>query len=223
LRPIAIATFGAWLLLWLAGIVRGEVGRLWIYFGPLVVLLAIGWNEERVNRHSSRSSFYVAIIVLLAAQLLVMNTRWLVNDSFLDEPPERSVVLSAPPMPFTASAEFADQIALRGYDIHSTGRAVEANLLWQALAQPPHAYAVFTHVVDANGQQVGQQDNMPVRDQSPTSCWLPGEYVSDPYFIPLAADARRPFKLVVGMYRVDTGERLSRSDAQGDSATLTVP
>ncbi len=104
-----------------------------------------------------------------------MNTRWLVNDSFLDEPPERSVVLSAPQLCTPAAAAFADQIALRGYDFSQSGDTIDLTLHWQALAQPPHAYTVFAHVIDANGQQVGQQDNMPVRDQSPTSCWLPGE------------------------------------------------
>jgi hypothetical protein len=64
---------------------------------------------------------------------------------------------------------------------------------------------------------------MPVRDQLPTSCWLPGEWVSDPHSIPLTASARGPFKVVVGMYRGDTGMRLGRSDAEGDSVTLSVP
>jgi hypothetical protein len=234
LLPIAIATFGTLVLLWLSGSVRGEVGRLWIYFGPLMVLIAIGWSEEHhssvrslpeggVTRNSLHAAFYVLLITLLAAQLLIMNTRWLVNDSFLDEPPERSVVLSPPPMSSTTSAEFADQIALRGYEARSTDQALEVNLIWQALAQPPHAYTVFAHVIDANGQQVGQQDNMPVRDQLPTSCWQPGEYVGDPYSIPLAVGAHGPYKIVVGLYRGDTGVRLPRSDAQGDSVTLAVP
>jgi len=220
LLPIAIAAFGTLILLWLSGIVRGEVGRLWMYFGPLLVLIAVGWSE---GRHSSRSTLYVSLIALLAVQLLIMNTRWLVNDSFLDEPPERSAVLSPPPMSLTTSAEFADQIALRGYDARLKADAVEVNLVWQALTQPPHAYTVFAHVIDANGQQVGQQDNMPVRDQLPTSCWQPGEYVGDPYSVPLAAGAHGPFKVVVGLYRGDTGARLSRSDAPGDSVTLDVP
>jgi hypothetical protein len=123
----------------------------------------------------------------------------------------------------TTMAEFANQIALHGYDVRSTEQSVEVNLVWQALTQPPHAYTVFAHVVDATGQQVGQQDNMPVRDQLPTSCWLPGEYVSDPYSIPVTAGARGPFRVVVGMYRGETGARLERSDAQGDSITLAVP
>jgi hypothetical protein len=227
LLPIAGATLGALILLWLSGIVRGEVGRLWMYFGPLLVLIAVGWSENDdsalVTRRSSRLTFYVLILSLLAAQLLIMNTRWLVNDSFLDEPPERSVVMNPPPISFTTSAEFADQIALRGYDARLTTDAVEVNLLWQALAQPPHAYTVFAHVIDADGHPAGQQDNMPVRDQLPTSCWLPGEYVNDPYSISLADGARGPFTVEIGLYRSDSGARLPRSDAQGDRVTLIVP
>jgi hypothetical protein len=227
LWPLAVATVGTLVVLWLSGLVRGEVGRLWMYFGPLFVLIAIGWHDERysllVTRYSSRVTVYVSLIALVAAQLFVMDTRWLVNDSFLDEPPDRSVVLNPPPMAFTTSAEFADQIALRGYAVNHKNDAIDLTLIWQALAQPRHAYTVFVHVFDRDGQQIGQQDNMPLRNQSPTSCWVPGEYVSDPYSIPWSANARGPFTVEVGLYRGDTGARLPRSDAQGDRVTLNVP
>ena len=228
LLPVTIATFGTLIVLWLSGIVRGEVGRLWMYFGPLLALIAVGWqdagNKLRDNAPGAlRNTYYVSLIALVAVQLVVMNSRWLVNDSFLDEPPERSVVTNPQPVSFAASAEFADQIALRGYDARSSADAVDINLSWQALAQPPHAYTVFVHVIDADGHPVGQQDNMPVHDQLPTSCWLPGEYISDTHSIPLAAGVRGPLKVQVGLYRGDTGLRLSRSDAPGDSVTLEVP
>ncbi len=228
LLPITAATTGTLVLLWLSGIVRGEVGRLWMYFGPLLVLIAVGWqdagNKMRDDAHDElRTTYYVSLIALVAAQLLIMNTRWLVNDSFLDEPPERSVVMKPPPMSLTTPAEFADQIALRGYDAQATAAEVDLNLFWQALAQPPHAYTVFVHVAGADGRPVGQQDSMPVRDQLPTSCWRPGEYVGDLHSIPLVAGARGPFKVEVGLYRGESGARLPRSDAQGDNVTLEVP
>jgi hypothetical protein len=230
LLPIAAATFGTLIMLWVSGIVRGEVARLWMYFGPLVVLIAVGWSEARSKMqeassqtHVSRFALYVSLIALTALQLVILHTRWLVNDSFLDEPPERSVVLSAPPITSPTNAEFADQIALRGYEVDQSGGVINLTLHWQALTQPPHAYTVFTQVFDANDQRVGQQDNMPLRDQLPTSCWVAGEYISDPYVIPLATEAHGPFTAAVGLYRGDTGARLPRSDAQGDSVTLTVP
>ncbi|HEY4723606.1 MAG TPA: hypothetical protein VII92_17255, partial [Anaerolineae bacterium] len=115
------------------------------------------------------------------------------------------------------------QIALRGYDVNVLPSAVNLTLYWQAVAQPPHAYTVFVHVLDANGQQVGQQDNMPVNNQSITSCWQPGEFVADPYSIALKAGALGPFTLDVGLYRVDTAERLRLDDGSGTSQRLNVP
>ena len=234
-RPITLATFGTLIPLWLSGFVRGEVGRLWMYFGPLVVLIAVAWQEaapqgrfagsirEDVTHHASRFTFHVSLLALLALQLLVMNTRWLVNDSFLDEPPERSFVMSPPQFAHPVSASFADQMALRGYDAQLTHDTLDLKLYWQALAQPPHAYTVFVHVLDRDGRQIGQQDNMPVHDQLPTSCWQPGEYISDPYTVQLADGSPGPYQIEVGLYRGETGARLLRSDAQGDSVTLEAP
>ncbi len=179
---MSVATVGTLIALILSGIVRGEVGRLWMYFGPLVALLA----AYGITRHSSLVTRYSSLVIgLVALQLLVMNTRWLVNDSFLDAPPDRSVVNKPPVMSLAVEYTFSDQIVLRGYDVQSRANQIELTLYWQALAQPPHAYTVFAHVVDATGQVVGQQDNMPVKNQLPTSCWQPGEYVSDPYTIAL--------------------------------------
>ena len=227
LLPITIATFGTLIVFWLSGFVRGEVGRLWMYFGLLVVLIAVGWQDGSRLRddtdHASRTTLYVSLIALIAVQLLIMNTRWLINDSYLDEPPERSAVMSAPNWSRPIAAAFADQIALRGYDVSQSSGVIDLTLNWQALTQPLHAYTVFAHVIDAHGQQVGQQDNMPVRDQLPTSCWLPGEYVTDPYSITIAPGAAGPFTIEIGLYRADTGARLPRSDAPGDSVTLNGP
>lgn len=217
---LSVATFGTLLALIVSGIVRGEVGRLWMYFGPLVALIA----AQRLTHYSlciTRCSSLV--IALLALQLVVMNTRWLVNDSYLDAPPERSVVRQPPTMDLATDYAFGDQIVLRGYDVHFTSNRINLMLYWQALTQPPHAYTVFVHVLDANGQQVGQQDNMPVRDQLPTSCWVTGEYVSDPYSIAVTDGARGPFTVDVGLYRSDLGTRVPRSDGLGDSARLVIP
>jgi hypothetical protein len=228
-RPTAliIATFGTLLALIVSGIVRGEVGRLWMYFGPLIALVV----AYLMTRHSSLVSakppcgtrYSSLVIGLLALQLIVMNTRWLVNDSFLDAPPERSVVVEPPVISMATEYAFGDQIALRGYDAHSTGDQIDLILYWQALTPPPHAYTVFAHVFDANGQSVGQQDNMPVNNQLPTSCWEPGEYVSDPYTIALADGARGPFTIEVGAYRLEPGDRLPLDDRAGTSVRLQVP
>jgi hypothetical protein len=152
-----------------------------------------------------------------------MTTRWLVNDYFLDEPPARTANFVAPQPSDVTADSFDRQIALRGYDARRTGGTLDVTLYWQALSQPPHAYTVFVHALDANGQSVGQQDNMPQHDQLPTSCWQPGEYVSDPYTLHLPDGARDPLTIEVGLYRLETGERLSLDDGLDTSVRLKVP
>ncbi len=68
LLPIAIATFGTLILLWLSGIVRGEVGRLWMYFGPLVVLIAVGWTKKLDAVSSTHSTFHALRFTFLSSR-----------------------------------------------------------------------------------------------------------------------------------------------------------
>jgi hypothetical protein len=233
-RPLLITTFGALLLLIASGLVRGEVGRLWMYFGPLFLLLAASaftrhraaslWDSSLVIAQHPRGTHHSSLVIaLLALQLFVMNTRWLVNDSYLDAPPERAANFTAPSPSITTAYVFGQTIALRGYDVQSGANHIDLTLHWQALAPPPHAYTVFAHAFDAAGQAIGQQDNMPRRNQLPTSCWQPGEYVSDPYSIPIAEGARGPFTVEVGLYRLETGERLPLTAGSGTSVRLIVP
>ena len=163
------------------------------------------------------------LIGLVALQLITMNTRWMVTPSFLDEPPERLASYVAPNPQTIFPASFDRQLALIGYDISKSDVSLDLTLYWQALVQPVHAYTVFVHVLDANGQLVAQQDNMPAHDQSVTSCWQPGEFVADPYSIAVKAGALGPFTLEVGLYRVDTAERLRLDDGSGTSQRLNVP
>jgi len=217
IAPLLIAALGSLLALNLSGIVRGEVGRLWMYFGPLLALIALKPMEQADRRSKAW------VIGLIALQLFSLNARWLVSDSFLDEPPERQANFTAPDPQVTARAVFEHQIELLGYDVRSDSALLDLTLYWQALVQPLHAYTVFVHVSDADGQPIGQQDNMPVRAELPTSCWQPGEIVADPYTVPLPIDAPRPLALEVGLYRLDTGERLSLDGGSGTSLRVSLP
>lgn len=228
IAAVALASFVA---LNVSGTVRGEVGRLWMYFGPLLALTALAPSppdaqttaDARAPHEGGRSISPALLIGLVGLQLIAMNMRWLVNDSFLDEPPERQANFAAPDPQVDLQVSFDRQIALLGYDAGVANAALDLVLHWQALAQPPHAYTVFVHVLDADGQPIGQRDNMPMRDQLPTSCWQPGEVVADPYTVTLPAGARGPFSIQVGLYRLDTGQRLHLDNRSGMSVTLTVP
>ena len=217
--PLTVAALVTFVLLDAVGIVRGEVSRLWSYFGPLFILLALApakgsWPTKRAG---------VAIFIgLIALQLFSMNTRWYTYPSFMDEPPPRDVNFSAPQPQVAANIDFARQIKLVGADLKNTGGSVDLNLYWQALTQPPHAYTVFVHVLDQQGNLLAQQDNMPVHDQLLTSCWQPGEQVIDPYAIALPAQGPQPAAIEVGLYRLDNGERLARDDGAGTTWSINL-
>ena len=89
-------------------------------------------------------------------------------------------------------------------------------LYWQARTAPAEDYTVFVHLLDAEGQLVGQHDGQPVGGDYPTSFWDEGETVKDEHTVAVPADAQmRELSLRIGMYRSDTGQRLSLTDAQG--------
>jgi hypothetical protein len=84
-------------------------------------------------------------------------------------------------------------------------------LHWQALQVLPADYKVFVHLVDAQGAAVTQDDAFPREGRYPTWAWQPGDIVPDAHRLelPPAPDLPQgPYRLLVGMYHPDTGERL---------------
>lgn len=228
LVPLVVATFATFILLDLTGFVRGEVGRLWIYFGPLMLLIAGSLLQEarsegQEGQGKLRITHYSLLIGLVSFQLITLNTRWLVNDSFLDEPPDRSPVFVAPQPQTVSDTSFGHQITLRGYDLADHTSSVDLTLYWQASAQPIHAYTVFVHLLDAEGRQIVQQDNIAMNNQSVTSCWQTSEYILDVHTLALDQSAPRPYTLEIGLYLLENGERLPLDDGSGNSMKLLVP
>jgi hypothetical protein len=100
--PLTVALLATFGVLVVSGIVRGEVSRIWAYFGPLFILLALAPVKDQWPRRARGVAVFTGLIAL---QLVVMNTRWQPYPSFLDEPPEREVNFAAPrPQIETASA-----------------------------------------------------------------------------------------------------------------------
>ncbi len=218
--PLLLAALSVFMALDLSGISRGEVSRIWAYFGPLFVLLALAplktiWPFKRGG--------IVILIGLIGLQVFSMNTRWDTYLSFMDEPPSRAANFAQPEPQIETNLDFGRHIRLVGADVGEASTSVSVNLYWEALRQPHHAYTVFVHVMDAQGNLIAQQDNMPVHDQLPTSCWQPGEQVSDPYTIALPAHNSQAASIEVGLYRLDTGQRLKRADGTGTTWSFKLP
>lgn len=118
---------------------------------------------------------------------------------------------------------------LVGYTIDTAnavpGGYVGLTLVWQGLESPSLDYHVFTHLYDGETMR-GQWDGQPVCGSLPTSHWEPGQFVVDPYRIPINEHAQPgAVPLTVGMYNLRTMERLSVSTPDeatiGDTVHLT--
>ena len=144
------------------------------------------------------------------------------------------VTVSGVPLP-EGAVNFGDKIALLEADVPETtlrpGGRLRVNLRWQALGPIEADYTVFVQVVDAQDRIVGQVDSWPVQGTHPTSGWEPGEVVGDPYQVQLAeALPSGRYRLLIGLYRLDTLQRLPVLDESGAAADdkvtlpgLTVP
>jgi hypothetical protein len=141
-----------------------------------------------------------------------------------DEPPIVGLVRvtphTDPPAPVhDLSYELGGQIALVGYNSSTSpisSDTLTLTLYWHARQVPQGDYKVFVHLLDETGEIVAQDDAPPRGGRYPTRAWQPGDLVPDTHQLDLPA-ARPPgsYRLFVGMYHPQTGERLPAVGPQG--------
>ncbi len=126
--------------------------------------------------------------------------------------------------PETIGALFGSAIKLRHAAVPThlaADEPLEFTLVWESIAPVDTNYTVFVHLLSPDGILAAGQDGQPVNALYPTSWWAPGEVI---------IDARRwlpdlppgTYQLEVGLYRLDTGARLSllTSDGKSDDRVL---
>jgi hypothetical protein len=132
---------------------------------------------------------------------------------------------TAPPIAHPLAANFADQINLLGYDLLNNraapGQAVSLNLYWQALDWPDD-YTIFAKLLAADQTAHGQLDRLPHNGYR-TLYWAPGEIVTDPVGLPVAAAAPDGIYYVnLGLYHPVNGQAVSLPlVADGQSTGVT--
>jgi 4-amino-4-deoxy-L-arabinose transferase-like glycosyltransferase len=109
-------------------------------------------------------------------------------------------------------ARFGEEIILAGYDVAPetirAGEILSVTLHWQALREPACDYQVFVHVFDEQGQLIAQHDGPPRTGLYPTSLWRAGERIEDIHAVRLPAGYRGMARIQVGLYTLDSLERL---------------
>lgn len=115
-------------------------------------------------------------------------------------------------------ARLGPQVRFLGYTLAEetveAGSMVRLDLFWQADEPLAERYSVFVHLVDGDGRLVAQQDGEPVGGFRPTTTWRAGEVIHDRIGVLLPTDlAAGEYRLQVGMYRPESGDRLPVSVA----------
>ncbi len=124
----------------------------------------------------------------------------------------RPVARRLPPGLTPIEVDFGPEVGLRGYRIEGEARpgaSVRVTYAWYARTRPTAIYAVFNHVLSADGRPVVQVDGWPQEGRLLSIQWQPGEYVEDSYTLTIPPDAPAPpYTLYVGLYNAATNERL---------------
>lgn len=112
-------------------------------------------------------------------------------------------------------------ILLEQYEVPTTrlerGKALVVILNWRATERIAKDYTMFAHLVDAKGNLIAEYNSPPVNGKAPTSQWDPHRTIVDAAVLPIAQDTPLgdDYRLEIGMYNLDTLERLSFVDASG--------
>jgi hypothetical protein len=129
-------------------------------------------------------------------------------------------VFEIPQMEKNVGATFGNVLQLLGYDLHQNSDQAVVELHWQALRRMDVSYKFFVHLNDAESDApVAQADVMPHNWTYPTTWWEIDEVVSDSIALLLEDVPPGSYRLWIGVYRPDTGERLSISKDPSDFIT----
>ncbi len=213
LHLLAMSLLALIIVLNFSGSARGEVGRLWLFFMPLLAIVAAAalanWIPQKWHLLIVAAQVALTISVGLAWQpvrpVIVVAQRPIQPE---DKAPETAVNAT-----FLETIGTPKTITLLGADLPATnltpGSQFSFSLYWQSDGGTLRPYTVFTQLLDESGQLVAQQDNWPVNGQWPPTCWQPKEVVVDPYLLSLPLNlANGRYTLIVGLYDARDGTRL---------------
>ncbi|OQY44642.1 MAG: hypothetical protein B6242_12225 [Anaerolineaceae bacterium 4572_78] len=113
------------------------------------------------------------------------------------------------------SAYLGNVAQLLGYQLKNNENDITLTLYWQAENPTPHDYTVFVHVLNEGNEMVTGQDSMPVGGMYPTNIWEKGEIIPDERVFNMANLPHDSYRFAVGMYLLETGERLPIRMADG--------
>ncbi len=137
-------------------------------------------------------------------------------------------IYETPDLAHRIDARWGEKIALPGFYLEESDDSLSLTVYWQALERLSSSYKVFTHLINqSTGELVAQMDSVPREWRYPTNWWDRGEVISDTINLPVADLPPGQYRLQVGFYDPETGERLTATTAEGqpypeNAVTLTI-
>jgi len=134
-------------------------------------------------------------------------------------------------------ARLGDVVVLEGFRLRSpmrhspngpgglctAGEPLRLTLYWRALRRMTEDYTVFVHLLSPDGRIVAQVDRQPQDYTYPTRWWVPNEVVPDEINLGVPPHAPAgPYRLRVGLYRAETGERLPLTAGPGANGAIDL-
>jgi len=131
------------------------------------------------------------------------------------------------PIPNERMEQLGDSLALRGFalepDSLAPGQTLRLKVYWQTETALAEDYPVFTQLLDRNGALVASFDSQPLGGHLPTSQWPAQEIVTDMVGLPLPSILPPGrYRLITGMYLLETLERLPAANGDRDFLSLTT-
>jgi hypothetical protein len=117
-------------------------------------------------------------------------------------------------------AEFGESLRLLGVSFHSDprllpGESVEADLFWEAMADPAEDLLPRLQLLDGDGISVAERTEKPVAGTYPTAWWRAGELVRDPQALPIPATTPAGrYRLALSLVRAADGSLLELAPGQ---------
>jgi hypothetical protein len=126
-------------------------------------------------------------------------------------------VTAIPTAQHPLAIDLTGSLRLLGYDAAILSphqqTTVRLTLHWQVLAPVGADYKVSARLLDAEGNQIAQIDDVPVHNTYPTSRWKAGETIADVYDLAVPPDTPSgQYRLLVILYQPDTLAEVGRAE-----------
>jgi hypothetical protein len=118
--------------------------------------------------------------------------------------------------PGSLNIQFDDNIKLVGFQTDCGPQSVVCHLklFWEPEDRPSADHTVFIQIWDDREQMAGF-DGPPIGGDYPTSWWEAGEVIVDEHMLDLRKLPSGRYRMLVGLYRLDSGQRLPAFDSDG--------